>query len=128
MWAEFKAFLFKTNALALAIAVVIGTALNTVVQALVNDLIMPIVTVMQPAGQWQAATVDLGPFHFKIGDLISAILNFIIIGFVAWRISKLFIKPEPAAAAPPAKSCPYCKMPIDPAATRCPHCTSQLAA
>jgi len=53
------------------------------------------------------------------------VINFIIIGLVAWRISKAFIKP---AAEPATKKCPYCRMSMDPAATRCPHCTSQLAA
>jgi large conductance mechanosensitive channel len=50
------------------------------------------------------------------------VINFIIIGLVAWRISKIFIKP------PKERKCPFCKMSIDVAATRCPHCTSQLAA
>jgi large conductance mechanosensitive channel len=126
MWRDFKTFLIKQNALALAIAVVIGVALNGVVQAIVNDLIMPVVGAITPKGEWQTATVDIGLVHLKLGDLAGAVLNFFIIGLVAWWISKVFIKPgEPAA---PAKNCPYCKMAIDPAATRCPHCTSALTA
>jgi large conductance mechanosensitive channel len=128
MWREFKAFLIKQNALALAIAVVIGAALNTVVQAIVNDVIMPIVAVVTPSGEWQKFTLDLGPLHFKVGDLASALLNFLIIGFVAWRISRTFIKDEPAAATPVTKTCPMCKMKIDPEAERCPYCTSDLTA
>lgn len=128
MWREFKAFLIKQNALALAIAVVIGVALNTVVQAIVNDLIMPVVGALTPSGAWQKYTLDAGPVKFGIGDLASAVLNFLIIGLVAWRISKMFIKPEPAAAAPATKICPFCRMAIDAAATRCPHCTSDLKA
>jgi large conductance mechanosensitive channel len=123
MWREFKTFLIKQNAIALAIAVVIGVALNGVVQAIVNDLIMPVVGVIIPKGDWQTATVDIGLIHLKLGDLGSALLNFVIIGFVAWWISRSFIKPEPTAAS---KSCPYCKLAMDPAATRCPHCTSAL--
>ena len=127
MWREFKAFLIKQNALALAIAVVIGAALNTLVQSIVNDFIMPVVGAVTPSGAWQEATLDLGPVRFGIGNFLSALLNFFIIGLVAWRISKAFIKPEPPAAEPVTKSCPYCTMKIDPAATRCPFCTSQLA-
>ena len=126
MWNEFKAFLIKQNVLALAIAVVVGVALNALVTALVDDFIMPIVAVATPdPARWQSA-VTPGPIPFKIGHFGSALLNFLIVGFVAWRISKAFIRPEPVAAAPATKNCPYCRMSIDAAATRCSHCTSQL--
>ena len=124
MFKEFKDFLLKQNVVALAIAVVVGTALNTLVKALVDDFIMPIIVAMGPGGEWQKATWNVGPVKFGIGDFFAAVINFMIIGFVAWRISKVFIKPEAVA---PVKNCPYCRMSMDPAATRCPHCTSQLA-
>jgi large conductance mechanosensitive channel len=124
MFKEFKDFLLKQNVVALAIAVVVGTALNTLVKALVDDFIMPIIVAMGPGGEWQKATWSVGPVKFGIGDFFAAVINFIIIGLVAWRISKVFIKPEAVA---PVKNCPYCRMSMDPAATRCPHCTSQLA-
>jgi large conductance mechanosensitive channel len=125
MLKEFKDFLLKQNVVALAIAVVVGTALNTLVKAVVDDFIMPIIVVIGPGGDWQKATWNVGSVKFGLGDFLAAAINFIIIGFVAWRISKIFIKP---AAEAPKKSCPYCRMSIDPAATRCAHCTSQLAA
>ena len=126
MWKEFKAFLVKENVLALAIAVVVGGALNKLVTALVDDFIMPIVAVATPDPKaWQTQVVP-GPIPFKIGDFGSALVNFLIVGFVAWRISKAFIRPAPAAAAPATKNCPFCKMSIDAGATRCAHCTSQL--
>jgi large conductance mechanosensitive channel len=127
MWAEFKAFLIKQNALALAIAFVIGAALNTVVQAIVNDIIMPIVGALTPSGDWQKAAWHVGPVQFGVGNLASAVLNFLIIGFVAWRLSKLFIKDAAPVEAPATKVCPYCRMTIDAAASRCAHCTSALA-
>lgn len=122
---EFKDFLLKQNVVALAIAVVVGTALNTLVKALVDDFIMPIIVVIGPGGDWQTATWNVGPVKFGLGDFIAATINFVIIGLVAWRISKTFIKPE---AETPKRICLYCRMTVDPAATRCPHCTSQLAA
>jgi len=123
MWSEFKAFLLKENVLALAIAVVVGGALNKLVTAVVEDFIMPIVAATTPDPRtWQSA-VTPGPIPFKVGDFGSALLNFVIIGFVAWRISKAFIRPAATAAT---KSCPYCKMIIDATATRCAHCTAQL--
>ncbi|HEY3113199.1 MAG TPA: MscL family protein [Gemmatimonadaceae bacterium] len=125
MLKEFKEFLLKQNVVALAIAIVVGTALNTLVKALVDDFIMPIIVAIGPGGEWQKATWSVGSVKFGIGDFIAAVINFIIIGFVAWRISKIFIKP---AADKPTRTCPYCRMSIDAAATRCPNCTSQLAA
>ena len=121
---EFKGFLLKQNIVALAIAVVVGTALNTLVKALVDDFIMPIVVAIGGGGEWQTATWNVGPVKFGVGDFLAALINFLIIGFVAWRISKIFIKEEAEA---PKKDCPYCRMSMDAAATRCPHCTSQLA-
>jgi large conductance mechanosensitive channel len=124
MFKEFKEFLLKQNVVALAIAVVVGTALTVLVKALVDDFIMPIIVATGPGGDWQKATWSVGSVKFGIGDFAAAVINFIIIGFVAWRISKIFIKPETVA---PVKNCPYCRMSMDPAATRCPHCTSELA-
>lgn len=128
MWKEFKAFLIKQNALALAIAVVIGAALNDVVKAIVDGFIMPIVAAVSPSPEsWQQATVDLGRLHFRVGLILGAILNFFIIGFVAWRLSRVFLRPAPPGEKPTTKPCPYCRMAdLDPAATRCPHCTSEL--
>jgi large conductance mechanosensitive channel len=118
---EFREFLLKQNVIALAIAVVVGTALNTLVKALVDDFIMPIILFFQPGSDWQKATWNVGSIKFGVGDFLAAAINFIIVGFVAWRISKLFIKDAPK------KDCQYCRMSIDAAATRCPNCTSQLA-
>src|SRR5215212_8939131 len=125
MVTEFKEFLLKQNVVALAIAVVVGTALNALVKAVVDDFIMPLIVAIGPGGEWQKATWTVGTVQFGVGDFIAALINFLIVGFVAWRISKIFIKPE---ADGPKRKCAYCKMEIDPAATRCPHCTSQLAA
>ena len=123
MWKEFKTFLVKENVLALAVAVVIGGALNKLVTALVEDFIMPLVAAATPdPTPWQSY-VTPGPIPFKLGAFASAVVDFLIIGFVAWRISKAFSRP---AAVPVTKPCPFCKMTIDVAATRCSHCTSQL--
>jgi large conductance mechanosensitive channel len=119
---EFKDFLLKQNVVALAIAVVVGTALNAVVTSIVDGFIMPIILVATPGGDWQTAKFTAGPFKFGVGGFLAAVINFIIVGLVAWRISKMFIRDVPK------KDCPFCKMSIDPGATRCPNCTSQLAA
>lgn len=125
MLKEFKDFLLKQNVVALAIAVVVATALNTLVKAAVDDFIMPIVVAIGPGGDWQKASWSVGTVKFGIGDFLAAVINFLIIGFVAWRIARIFVKP---AAEAPKKTCPYCRMSMDPAATKCPYCTSQLVA
>lgn len=126
MFREFKQFLVKENVLALAIAVVLGVAIGKLVTALVNDFIMPIVAAVMPAGDWRAYTLDVGPVSFLVGDFIGALIDFIIIAFVIWRISKAFIKPAPAGEKPATRECPYCRSAIDARATRCAHCTATL--
>ncbi len=126
MWREFKAFIMRENVLALAIAVVLGAAAGKVVTAVVDDFIMPIVSAVAPGGAWQTMTVDIGSVRFKVGDFMSVFLNFLIIGFVVWRISKAFMPKAPTPPGPITKPCPYCRMAVDPQALRCPHCTSQL--
>jgi large conductance mechanosensitive channel len=126
MWHEFKAFLIKNNALALALAVVLGAALNDVVKGLVDNIIMPIVGFATPGGAWRQAVLPIGPVRFGIGPLAAAVLNFFIVGFVAWRLSKVFLKPD--AEKPATKACPVCFMAdLDARARRCPHCTSEFA-
>jgi large conductance mechanosensitive channel len=128
VWREFKAFLIKQNVLALAIAVVIGAALGKVVDSLVADFIMPIVGVAAPGGAWRAWTLNVGAVRFGVGNFLNALLNFLIVGFVVWRITKAFIRPPAATPDAATKACPFCRMTIDSAATRCPHCTSALSA
>ena len=126
MWREFKQFLVKENVLALAIAVVLGAAMSKMVTAIVNDFIMPIIAAVMPAGNWRAYSLDIGPVRFLIGDFIGALIDFIIIAFVVWRISKAFIRPASAAEKPATRECPHCRSTIDARATRCAHCTAPL--
>jgi large conductance mechanosensitive channel len=123
MWSEFKAFLLKENVIALALAVIIGGALAKLVAALVADFIMPVVAYAVPGGAWRTATWDVGPVRFATGDFAGVAIDFVIIAFIVWRISKALIKPKPTA---PVKNCPFCRMSIDQAATRCAFCTSGL--
>jgi len=124
MLRDFRNFLMKDNFIALAIAVVLGGAVGKVVQAVVDDFIMPIVGAVTPSGDWQKATWNVGSVKFGVGDFASVALNFIIVAFVVWRIAKLIEKPAPPP--PNMKDCQFCRMSIDAAASRCPHCTSQL--
>ncbi len=126
MWREFKAFLIKQNVLALAIAVVMGAALTKVVDSVVADLIMPIVGAATPGGAWRTWTLNAGPVRFGVGNVLNALLNFLIVGFVAWRLTKALIRAPAPSAEPATKACPFCRMTVDAAATRCSYCTSEL--
>jgi large conductance mechanosensitive channel len=126
VWREFQAFLIKQNVLALAVAVVMGAALTKVVDSLVADFIMPIVGAATPGGAWREWTLNAGPVRFGVGNFVNALLNFLIVGIVAWRLTKAFIRPPAPTAEAATKGCPFCRMTVDAAATRCPHCTSAL--
>lgn len=121
---DFRKFLLKQNIVSLAIAVVVGAALQVLVKAFVDSFIMPIVGAITPGGEWQKMTVAIGSVQFGIGSFLAALLNFLIVGFVAWRLTRMFVKED---VAPPTRDCQFCLSKIDPRATRCPNCTSQLA-
>lgn len=129
MWKQFKAFLIKQNMLALAIAVVIGAATNDVVQALVNDFIMPVINAVAPSKAWQDLRFpQSGPVQFTYGHFLSVLLKFVIVGFICWRLTVMLIRPVKPEEKPATRECPFCRQSIDARATRCAHCTSQLAA
>lgn len=120
---EFREFLLKTNMFALAMGVVIGAATTKLVNAIVEDLVMPIVGVLQPAGDWRALKVGFWRFNWTLGHLMGTVLDFIIIATVVFLITKMFVKQAPP---PPTKVCPACKEGNHPEATRCKFCTSEL--
>ncbi len=136
---EFKEFLLKQNALALAIGVIIGAAIGKVVSSIVEDTINPVIGLMLPGGDWRNAKIVLAhgmdaagkPTESAItyGHLIGSLVDFIIIAavvyfFVVIPIGKLMDKyktePEPAM---PTKECPECLSSIPAAAVRCAFCT-----
>ena len=124
--AEFRAFLVKENVLALAIGVVVGAALNDVVKSLVDGLIMPIIGAISPAESYTTWTWALGGAVFRPGIVIAALINFLVIGFVAWRLTRILITPEQPGPAAATRPCPRCYTTVDARASRCQHCTSDL--
>ena len=124
MWPEFKGFLLKTNALALAVGVIIGGALGTVVASLVDDIIMPPIGKILGNVEFSELVIDLGDgVAIRYGAFLNAVVAFVIVAFVVWRISKIFITEAPAAEV---KTCPFCKEANAVDATRCKACTSEI--
>jgi large conductance mechanosensitive channel len=123
MLAEFREFLLKTNALALAIGVVIGTALGAVVNSLVNDIIMPPIGYVLGGVDFSQLVLHINAVEIRYGAFLNTVISFVVIALVVFWISRVFIKPEPAAEV---KACPFCKESNNPAATRCKACTSEI--
>ena len=133
MWREFREFLFKQNALALAVGVIIGAAAGRVVTSLVSDMLMPVISLVMPHGDWQASKIVLsrtvGPDGKEVvnsinyGTFAGTVLDFVIVALVVFLIIRSIVKPAPAS---PTKPCPYCKETIPADATKCRACTSQI--
>ena len=93
MHKEFFLFLKQYGVIGLAIAVVIGGKLNVLVTALVDGLIMPIVGLLSPGGQWREMTLGI----FKVGPVIGALLDFTIVALLVFWFAKAVLKEEVVA-------------------------------
>lgn len=92
--AEFKDFLKEYKVMPLAIAFIIGGAITALVQSLVSDIVMPVVTPLIPGGDWQTSTLTIGPVTLGWGPFLAALINFIIIALVVFAIAKYVLKEE----------------------------------
>ena len=91
---EFVAFLKKYQVIGLAVAFIMGVTATKVVTAAVNDLIMPIIAVLLPAGDWKTAVLQVGPVKFLVGDFAGVLLEFVIIAQVIFMIVKYLMKED----------------------------------
>jgi large conductance mechanosensitive channel len=122
---EFREFLLKQNAFALAVGVVIGAAIGRVVSGIVDDVIMPIVGLALPGGDWRNAQMTLsGQNAIKYGDLAGRFVDFFMIALAVFVLTKIFL--EKAAATPSTKGCPECLEAIPTAARKCRACGSPV--
>lgn len=155
-FAEFKKFIMRGNVIDLAVGVIIGAAFQAIVNSLVKDIITPLIGCitgntdfsnlfiilgnaegLDPAKLNSLTYVrdEMGVAVFAYGSFITAVINFIILAFCIFLLVKGINalhdlgkkKEEEAPAAPTTKKCPFCCNEISIEATRCPHCTSQLA-
>ncbi len=129
----FRKFILRGNVVDLAIAVVIGAAFGTVVQALVKDLITPLIGAFGGVPDFSALFFTVNNSRFLIGDFVNALLAFIVIAavvyyFVVLPINRLVARfsPDPPAPAP-TRECPECLSKIPVKARRCAFCTAVVA-
>jgi len=133
MLSDFRAFLVKSNALALAIGVIIGAALGAVVNSLVKDIIMPPVGLALGGVDFSQLKWVLNPdvaaadptkaVSINYGAFINTVITFIVVAFVVWRLALLFVKEPPPAEV---KTCPFCKEPNAVDASKCRACASAI--
>jgi large conductance mechanosensitive channel len=137
---DFKQFAFKGNVVDLAVGVVIGGAFGKIVSAMVSDLVMPMVALALPSGDWRKSGLILKTAAdpkdnvvLGYGDFIGAVLDFFVVALVLFIIVSRIIRAaesrlkKPADAAPPViRECPACCETVPVKATRCKYCTSEL--
>ena len=131
---EFKQFISRGNVMDMAVGVIIGGAFTAIVNSLVNDVMMPLLSLVTGGLDFSALCISLGEGEgaatLNYGAFIAAIINFLLIALVIFMLikalNKFSKKKEEAPAAATTKDCPYCKSKIALEATRCPHCTSVL--
>ena len=97
MMAEFSDFLKKYQVLGLAVAFIIGAAATKLVTATVADIVMPIIAVLVPGGDWRASVFQAGPIKFMVGDFVGAVIDFLIIALVVFMIVKMIMKEDATA-------------------------------
>jgi len=137
MLKECKEFALKGNVVDLAVGVIIGGAFGKIVSALVADIVMPLVSLVLPSGDWRSAGHILKPgatpkddVVLKYGDFLGAILDFMVIAIVLFIVVAKLVKMAEAKLSKPAdaltKECKFCIEQIPVKATRCKFCTSEL--
>ena len=91
---EFMDFLYEYKVIGLAVAFIIGVAATALIQSLVNNIVMPIITFFIPGGEWQNATLVLGSIVIAWGKFLADLIYFIIVAFIVFIIAKKVLKEE----------------------------------
>jgi large conductance mechanosensitive channel len=131
---EFKQFLLRGDFVDMAVALVMALAVFAVVQALIEDLITPLIAAMAGKPDFSALTFQINESTFRYGDFVNALITFILIAaavffFIVVPMNALIARSRKEPPADPTtRKCPEClsEIPID--AGRCAFCTSQVPA
>jgi large conductance mechanosensitive channel len=140
---EFRAFALRGNVIDMAVGIIIGAAFGRIVSSLVNDVIMPpiglllggvdftdlFVTLSGESYQTLAEAQEAGAVTINLGVFINTVIAFIIVALAIFLVVRQMnrLKRQPPPADPTEKDCPYCLSRIPIKATKCGHCTSELA-
>jgi large conductance mechanosensitive channel len=132
----FKEFLLKNNVLALAVAVIVGGAVGKVVSSLAADIIMPVISLFMPRGEWRSAKLAIGSptigpdgkevvNYLNYGTFFGNVVDFLIIALIVYLMTKALLRERPVPPVP-AKNCPRCKESVAIDATKCKFCTADI--
>ena len=129
----FKKVILRGNVVDLAVGIVIGAAFTGVVQALVKDIITPLIGLVGGNPDFSNWVVTVGAARLLIGDFVNALIAFLLLALVVYflvvlPVNKLMERYHPAPEPAPTKECPECTSKIPKVARRCPQCTAQLEA
>ncbi|MCX8117357.1 MAG: large-conductance mechanosensitive channel protein MscL [Desulfobacterota bacterium] len=150
MLKEFKEFAMRGNVLDMAVGIIMGAAFGTIVNSLVQDMIMPPIGLLlgsvdfsnlflvlkegKVAGPYASlgAAKAAGAVTVNVGVFVNTIISFLIVAFSVFllirTVNRLKRQEQAPSPAPATKECLYCFSTIPIKATRCPHCTSDLKA
>ena len=129
---EFKKFITRGNVMDMAVGVIIGGAFTAIVNSLVNDIMMPVLSLITGGIDFTHMCIVLGEGEsaatLNYGVFLAAVINFLLIALVIFFMIKFInrLMPKKEKAPDTTKTCPYCREKIDSKATRCPRCTSML--
>ena len=145
IFGEFKEFIMRGNVMDMAVGIIIGSAFGAIINSLVEDIIMPLISIATGGVNFEnwfvsldgskyatlEAAKEAGASTLNYGVFINAVINFLIMAFVIFLMVKGMNNmhnklSEPAEEEVTTKVCPFCKSEIPVEATRCPHCTSEL--
>ena len=133
MLKEFRDFVLRGNVVDLAVAVVIGASFGAVVNAVVADLITPLVAAVGGKSDFAGLSFTINGSVFRYGDLINKLLTFLIVAAVVFfavvkplNAVMARLRPEPPVDEP-TRACPECLSNVPQAARRCAFCTAQIA-
>ena len=133
MLREFRAFVLRGNMVDLAVAVVIGTAFTAVVNALVADIITPLIAAVGGEPDFGRLAFTINGSRFAYGDFLNALLTFLLVATVVFflvvkPVNALMaaLSPEQPEPEAPTRPCPECLSQIPRAATRCAFCTTEV--
>jgi large conductance mechanosensitive channel len=127
----FRNFILRGNAVDLAVGVVFGAAFNTMIQAIVKDLLTPLIGAVTRSSDFSGLSFTINNSRFMYGDLINAVVSFILISaviyfFVITPMNAIMSRTAKKGQKPDFKKCPECLSDIPFKAKRCSHCAQPV--
>ncbi len=123
-WNDFKSFAFSDNLIKVAVAFMLGAAGAALIKSLVDSFITPLIAAIFGQPDFSNLTFTINGSVFTYGTFINALISFVLIALVLFIVVKVIIRVMGEKAE--KRSCDHCLEDVSIAATRCPHCTSEL--